>query len=229
MWPAGPVWTATENLAFTGIWSLDRPAHSTLLYWLLSHVTFCTLLTRLQIELSLCPSCSRIRGVEVKVHQFITLVHDAGEIKWAVSLQKGICIWERQTVAKSWSLDSAAQELVLLHLPALLGPLGRYRSLQESESSGWNVLQVGSYIGCILAFYKYMCFGLKWMNKDQGSTTTQKYKYSRVSTFVFKWYVNSYEHWSPVWNMYFVQGTYKILLLKHGIPTEFITSMKAYL
>ena len=27
-WAPGPVWTGAENLAPTGIWSLDRPAHS---------------------------------------------------------------------------------------------------------------------------------------------------------------------------------------------------------
>jgi hypothetical protein len=31
-WAPGPVWTGAENLALTGIQSLDRPAHSQLLY-----------------------------------------------------------------------------------------------------------------------------------------------------------------------------------------------------
>jgi len=33
-WAPGPVWTGAENLAPTGIWSLDRPAHSQSLYQL---------------------------------------------------------------------------------------------------------------------------------------------------------------------------------------------------
>ena len=33
-WAPGPVWTGVENLAPTGIWSPDRPAHSHLLYQL---------------------------------------------------------------------------------------------------------------------------------------------------------------------------------------------------
>jgi hypothetical protein len=33
-WAPGPVWTCAKNLAPTGIRSLDRPAHSQLLYWL---------------------------------------------------------------------------------------------------------------------------------------------------------------------------------------------------
>ena len=31
-WASGPVWTGAENLAPTGIWSPDRPAHSQSLY-----------------------------------------------------------------------------------------------------------------------------------------------------------------------------------------------------
>jgi len=31
-WAPGPVWTGVENLAFTGIRSPDRPAHSQSLY-----------------------------------------------------------------------------------------------------------------------------------------------------------------------------------------------------
>ena len=42
-WASGPVWTGAENLAPTGIRSLDRPARSQSLYWLsysapISHV-----------------------------------------------------------------------------------------------------------------------------------------------------------------------------------------------
>jgi len=33
-WASGPVCAAAENLALTGIWSLDRPACSKSLYWL---------------------------------------------------------------------------------------------------------------------------------------------------------------------------------------------------
>ena len=32
--PPGPVWTSAQNLAYTGIWSPDRPARSQSLYWL---------------------------------------------------------------------------------------------------------------------------------------------------------------------------------------------------
>ena len=146
MWASGPVWMGMEYLVPTRIWSPNHPAHSKLLYQLLSWPTFCVLVIQVKIRAVPVHVMQPYRGVWryrcTNCYLWYIVEVRSSEL---FHLQKGICVWERQTVAKSWSLDSAAQELLLLHLPALLGPLGRYCSLQESESPGWNVLQVSSY------------------------------------------------------------------------------------
>jgi len=62
------------------------------------------LVIQVKIELSLSTPFSHIGGIEVKMHRLLSVVHVGGEVKRLSELfhlQKGICVWEWQTVAKS--------------------------------------------------------------------------------------------------------------------------------